>query len=176
MLQGSIGAELVSLQGVAHAPWTRKVLIRMSEAMEAFSQKKNSNYNSVSDRLRKPETFTEAHSVLEQPVIRKVPITEKTNPRSRNSLYLIADQYLDFWYRFVDPSRSLVARRMGARLWGKAIAPALDQYVSFPTFERAARQYLWRALSAEALHLSQSGENRSEVVKVLRQLTHTDWM
>lgn len=84
-------------------------------------------------------------------VIREVPITEKTNPRSRSSLYLIADQYLDFWYRFVDPSRSLVARRMGAQLWGRSIAPALDQYVSFPTFERAARQYLWRALSAELL-------------------------
>jgi hypothetical protein len=37
----------------------------MADAMEAFSQKKDSNYDSVRDRLRKSERFTEAHSVLE---------------------------------------------------------------------------------------------------------------
>jgi hypothetical protein len=50
---------------VNFAPWTRKVLIRMAEAMEAFGLKKNSNYKSVRDRLRKPDKFSEAQSVLE---------------------------------------------------------------------------------------------------------------
>lgn len=41
------------------------VLIRIAEAMEAFNQKKDSNYSSVISRLRKPGKFNEAHSVLE---------------------------------------------------------------------------------------------------------------
>jgi AAA+ ATPase superfamily predicted ATPase len=81
-------------------------------------------------------------------LVRQVPITERQQPRSRTSLYLVADPYLDFWHRFVDPARSLVARGLGARLWAQRIAPALAEYVSHPTFERACRQYLWRALAA----------------------------
>lgn len=84
-------------------------------------------------------------------VVREVPITEKLNPRSRNSLYLIADQYLDFWYRYIDPSRSLVARQMGDSLWSKSIAPSLDKHISHPTFERISRQYIWRALISNSL-------------------------
>ncbi len=84
-------------------------------------------------------------------VVREVPVTERTVARSRSSLYLIADQYLDFWYRYIDPSRSLVARQMGSQLWSKSILPTLDQHISKPTFERMARQYLWRALTMKRL-------------------------
>jgi AAA+ ATPase superfamily predicted ATPase len=84
-------------------------------------------------------------------VLREVPITEIYRSRSRNSLYWIADAYLDFWYRFVDPSQSLVARGLGERLWDEAIAPALPHHISRPTFERACRQYLWRSLSNQTL-------------------------
>lgn len=84
-------------------------------------------------------------------LVREVPITERRQPRSRNSLYFIADHYMDFWYRYVDPSRSLVTRGLGARIWERTIKPTLGEYVSRPTFERACRQYLWRALAAEAL-------------------------
>src|SRR5215831_12111889 len=48
-----------------NAPWSQMVLIRLAEAMEAFDQKRNSNYSSVISRLRKPDKFNEAHSVLE---------------------------------------------------------------------------------------------------------------
>src|SRR5215510_2450410 len=48
-----------------NAPLSQIVLIRMAEAMEAFDQKKNSNYSSVISRLRKPDKFNEANSVLE---------------------------------------------------------------------------------------------------------------
>lgn len=84
-------------------------------------------------------------------VVREAPITELRQSRSRNSLYWIADAYLDFWYRFVDPSQSLVARGLGERLWEQSIAPALQRHISRPTFERACRQYLWRALAAGTL-------------------------
>lgn len=84
-------------------------------------------------------------------LVREVPITERRAPSSRNSLYLISDQYLDFWYRYVDGNRSLVSRGLGARIWKRAILPTLHEYVSRPAFERACRQYLWRALEAGIL-------------------------
>jgi len=81
-------------------------------------------------------------------LVREVPITERGQARSRNSLYFLADNYLDFWYRYVDPSRSLIVRGLGARLWEQTIAPSLSQYVSRPAFERACRQFLWRVLAS----------------------------
>jgi AAA+ ATPase superfamily predicted ATPase len=80
---------------------------------------------------------------------RELPVTEKRLPRSRNSLYFLADHYLNFWYRYVDPSRSLVAQGLGRRVWERSIAPTLHEFVSRPAFEWACRQYLWRALASE---------------------------
>lgn len=82
-------------------------------------------------------------------LVREVPITERGQARSRNSLYFVADNYLDFWYRYVDPSRSLIVRGLGPRLWEQTIAPSLSAYVSRPAFERACRQLLWRVLASE---------------------------
>jgi AAA+ ATPase superfamily predicted ATPase len=84
-------------------------------------------------------------------LVREVPITERTQARSRNSLYFVADHYLAFWYRYVDPARSLVMRGLGERIWERSIAPTLAEYVSRPPFERACRQYLWRSLVAGTL-------------------------
>ena len=83
-------------------------------------------------------------------LIREVPITERGQARSRTSLYFIADNYLDFWYRFVDPARGLVSRGLGSRVWEQTVAPNLGQYVSRPAFERACRQFLWRVLASDA--------------------------
>jgi AAA+ ATPase superfamily predicted ATPase len=84
-------------------------------------------------------------------VAREVPITERRLARSRNSLYFLADHYLNFWYRYVDPSRSLIAQGMGSRIWERAIALTLQQFVSRPAFEWACLQFLWRALAADRL-------------------------
>jgi hypothetical protein len=84
-------------------------------------------------------------------VAREVPITEKRQARSRNSLYFLADHYLNFWYRYIDPNRSLVAQGLGRRVWERAVAPTLPAFVSRPAFEWACRQYLWRALIADRL-------------------------
>jgi AAA+ ATPase superfamily predicted ATPase len=79
-------------------------------------------------------------------VVREVPITEKGQLRSRNSLYYISDHYLNFWYRFVDPARSLISQGLGNELWTKDIETKLGEFVSKPAFEWVARDYLWRAL------------------------------
>ncbi|WP_395141031.1 ATP-binding protein [Armatimonas sp.] len=84
-------------------------------------------------------------------IVREVPITEKGQPRSRNSLYFVADHYLNFWYRFVDPARSLVTQGLGEQVWERSIAPNLSQFVSKPAFEWASRDYLWRAARVNTL-------------------------
>ena len=84
-------------------------------------------------------------------LVREIPITEKQQSRTRNSLYFLADNYLDFWYRFIDPARSLIAQDLGGQVWERQIAPMLDQHLSRPTFERACRSYLWRGLRAGTL-------------------------
>lgn len=84
-------------------------------------------------------------------IVREVPITEKGQMRSRNSLYFVADHYLNFWYRFVDPARSLVAQGLGEQVWERSIAPNLAEYVSRPAFEWAARDFLWRLARGRGL-------------------------
>jgi AAA+ ATPase superfamily predicted ATPase len=86
-------------------------------------------------------------------IVREVPVTERSLPRSRRSLYYLADEYLNFWYRFVDPYSSVVARGMGRQVWAQHIAPNLSHFVSRPAFERACRQYVWRAVETGKLSL-----------------------
>ena len=84
-------------------------------------------------------------------VVRETPVTEKRHSRSRNSLYYLADNYLDFWHKFADPARSLIAQDLGEIVWERRIEPSLNEYISRPTFERACRDYLWRAMKAGKL-------------------------
>jgi hypothetical protein len=84
-------------------------------------------------------------------VVREIPVTEHSHSRSRTSLYNIADNYLSFWYRYVDPSLGLVTRGLGDRIWEASVAPTLHEFISRPAFERVCRQYLWRALAQDAL-------------------------
>jgi hypothetical protein len=84
-------------------------------------------------------------------LLREVPVTEKQQARSRNSLYFLADHYLAFWYRFIDPARSLVTQGLGRQVWDRLIAPGFQEYISRPVFEWSCRQYLWRALRHNVL-------------------------
>lgn len=83
-------------------------------------------------------------------VRRVVPIHEARQPRSRQALYLLADHYVAFWYRFVDRLRHL----LGMRRYEEAlerIQEDFDSYVSQRAFEDVCRQFLWRALAAGRL-------------------------
>lgn len=81
---------------------------------------------------------------------REVPITERHQPRSRTSRYVLADNYLAFWYRYVDLGRSLVAQGPGERVLGR-IRATFHAHVSRPPFEEVCRQFLWRAYAGGAL-------------------------
>lgn len=83
-------------------------------------------------------------------VRRVVPVNEERQQRSRHALYLLADHYVAFWYRFVDRMRHLLAlRRYDEAL--RSITLDFDRYVSEFAFEDVVRQYLWRALALDRL-------------------------
>jgi hypothetical protein len=90
------------------------------------------------------------HSTRHRFVNARETLTEK-RPRSCNSLYFIADNYLDFWYWYIDPACSLIVQEKGALLFERTITPHLAEFLSKPAFERVCRQWLWRQVAKELL-------------------------
>jgi AAA+ ATPase superfamily predicted ATPase len=77
-------------------------------------------------------------------VQRVVPIHQIHQARSRQALYLLSDQYVAFWYRFVDRLRHLTGlNRLDEAI--ESIRSTFDHYVSETAFEAICRQYVWRA-------------------------------
>lgn len=76
---------------------------------------------------------------------RLIPITAELG--GRTSRYTLSDPFLAFWFRFVLPAEA--ALDQGADDWvlRHRIEPELDQFVSCSNgpWERACRDYLWRA-------------------------------
>jgi AAA+ ATPase superfamily predicted ATPase len=83
-------------------------------------------------------------------VRREVPVTEVNAPRSRRSLYWLADNFLAFWYRYVDPLRGLIAQGRPQRAWAQ-IQSTFHAYVAFPPWEDVCRQFLWRLQATQRL-------------------------
>jgi len=83
-------------------------------------------------------------------VRREVPITDRNRPGSRNSLYWLDDNYLTFYYRYVDSGRSLIAQGRGDRVLER-IRASFHEFVARPPFEQVCRQFLWRAYAARSL-------------------------
>lgn len=71
---------------------------------------------------------------------------------SKKTSYEIVDGFLNFYFRFVDPYRSLLRTRSGAEQHlRQTVLPALDRFVSKPTFERICREHLREAERASAV-------------------------
>lgn len=83
-------------------------------------------------------------------VRREVPITDRNRPGSRNSLYWLDDNYLAFYYRYVDPGRSLIAQGRRDRVLER-IKASFHEYVARPPFEQVCRQFVWGAYAADRL-------------------------
>lgn len=70
------------------------------------------------------------------------PIT--ASPRAKKTAYAIADQFLRFHYRFVEPARSqLRTSALAATYLDNSVIPALDHHASV-TWEEICRQYVLR--------------------------------
>lgn len=88
--------------------------------------------------------------LLESQILeRRTPLLP-TGERPKTSLYYVSDQFLAYWYRFVNPERSALERGQRARPL-KRIKEGLDKYISEDAFERIGRAYLWEAYVAKRL-------------------------
>jgi uncharacterized protein len=77
--------------------------------------------------------------------------------KRRRGIWIIADSYLRFWFRFVLPHQGQLEHGASAeRVYQEAIAPALDHFVSKPTFEDICRA--WVILAGDTADLPRFGE------------------
>lgn len=72
---------------------------------------------------------------------RMVPVTEDA-ARSKRGLWLISDNYLAFWFRFVRPNAVELEAGRADDIWADEVAPNLDRFVSKPAFERLCRAFV----------------------------------
>ena len=74
---------------------------------------------------------------------REVPVTA-SNKKSKRSRYRVADEFLRFWFRYVEPNRSGIEEAPDVVYRG-TIAPDLPTHVA-TTFEDACREALWAGI------------------------------
>lgn len=79
---------------------------------------------------------------------REVPVTAREK-KSKRSVYAVADEFLRFWFRFVEPNRSGIEQAPEVVLENR-ILPDLDQFVS-ATFEDICEEALWELSRNEQL-------------------------
>ncbi len=72
---------------------------------------------------------------------RETPLTERAPQKSRKGIYKIADNYLNFWFRFILPNRSLIESGNADLVYQQMIAPYLSDYMG-SIFEDVCRQYM----------------------------------
>lgn len=83
-------------------------------------------------------------------VERLVPITEAHPHKSRKGIYRLRDHFFRFWFRFVYPYESALARGDIAGVLERHIEPYLDEFVSV-VFEEIARQHIWQLAIAKQI-------------------------
>jgi AAA+ ATPase superfamily predicted ATPase len=71
---------------------------------------------------------------------RCVPITEKNPERSAKGIYLLTDQFLRFWFRYVFPNRSIIEMGKGRQLFEAKVASDLDNLMGI-VYEAICRQF-----------------------------------
>ncbi|MGI8912506.1 MAG: ATP-binding protein [Chloroflexota bacterium] len=100
--------------------------------------------NQIAQRIGRPVTalsgalgFLVDYGLIQ----RRIPFTVPNPERTRQTRYVIADNYLTFWFRFVLPNRSSLEQRQPEYVWRTRIVPLLDDYMG-PRFEELCRQFI----------------------------------
>ncbi|GAB7095257.1 ATP-binding protein [Halolamina litorea] len=76
-------------------------------------------------------------------ISRETPVTASAK-QSKRSRYIVADEFLRFWFRFVEPNRSSIEEAPEIVYEG-TIEPRLPDYVS-STFEDICEEAIWEAI------------------------------
>lgn len=74
---------------------------------------------------------------------RDVPVTASAK-QSKRSRYRVADEFLRFWFRFVEPNRSSIEEAPDV-VYDGTIEPKLPDHVA-PTFEDVCQEAVWAAI------------------------------
>jgi AAA+ ATPase superfamily predicted ATPase len=74
---------------------------------------------------------------------REVPVTASAK-QSKRSRYLVADEFLRFWFRFVEPNRSSI-EEAPTIVYDGTIEPNLSDHVG-TTFEDVSQEAVWEAI------------------------------
>ena len=73
---------------------------------------------------------------------RIVPVTESNPSASKQGLYMITDNYIEFWFKFVYPFRSYIEMEDTGYVMEKVKRNFIDHHVSF-VFEKVCLQKMW---------------------------------
>ena len=76
-------------------------------------------------------------------ISRETPVTASAK-QSKRSRYVVADPFLRFWFRFVEPNRSSI-EEAPAMVYEGTIEPGLPDHVS-STFEAICQEAVWEAI------------------------------
>lgn len=74
-------------------------------------------------------------------VVREVSLAERAPEKSKKGRYYIHDNFLNFWFRFVEPNMTLVELGQNKPLYQQKIEPYLSQYMG-RVFEDICQQYI----------------------------------
>ncbi|MBW1714823.1 MAG: ATP-binding protein [Deltaproteobacteria bacterium] len=101
-----------------------------------------------------------------QLIKRRVPITEKHPERSTKGIYVLADPFLRFWFRYVFPNRSVIELGKGRELYGSKIKPDLNNYMG-PIYEEMCHEEILRRgleiLGWKPFRLGRYWDSQSEI-------------
>jgi len=99
-------------------------------------------------------------------VRRETPLTEARPERSRKGIYLLADPFLRFWFRYVYPNRSALEAGRSREVLETVVLPDLDTFMGQP-YEQICRQHLLadgsRLLGWQPLRVSRYWDSRTEI-------------
>lgn len=107
----------------------------------------------IADRAQvSPGRASQLTAVLERLrlIEQRRPVT--AGPRSKKTTYKILDGFLNFYFRFVDPYRSLLRTRAGAEQHlEQTVLPSLDPFVSKPAWEAICAGHMRAAEGVQAV-------------------------
>lgn len=98
-----------------------------------------SRLNEISTKIRESTAKTSVYmrSLLELRIIKRLtPVGEK---KSKRTIYRIADNLFDFYYRFMNPYISAIEQELGSLLYDNEISSQLPGYLGF-TFEQVCKE------------------------------------
>lgn len=117
--------------------------VQYFSVLRAIANGRNRNSQIADWTQVSPARATQLTSVLErlQLVEQRRPVT--AGPRSKKTIYVIRDGFLNFYFRFVDPYRSLLRSHAGAEQHlEQTVLPNLDHFVSKPAWEAICREHM----------------------------------